>query len=29
MRTLIREIIGAFIVVEGWHLFLGIEVFSL
>ena len=29
MRTLIREIIGAFIVVEGWHLFLDVQVFSL
>ena len=29
MRTSICEGIGAFIVVEGWHLFLGAEVFSL
>ena len=29
MRTLICEDIGAFIVVEGWPLFLGAEVFSL
>ena len=29
MRTLICEGIGAFIVVEGWPLFLGVEVFSL
>ena len=29
MRTSICEGIGAFIVVEGWHLFLGVEVFSL
>ena len=28
MRTLICEGIGAFIVVEGWHLFLAVEVFS-
>ena len=29
MRTLICEGIGAFIVVEGWPLFLDVEVFSL
>ena len=29
MRILICEGIWAFIVVEGWHLFLGIEVFFL
>ena len=29
MRTLASEGIGAFIVVRGWHLFLGAEVFSL
>ena len=29
MRTSISEGIGAFIVVEGWPLFLGVEVFSL
>ena len=29
MRTLIYESIGIFIVVEGWPLFLGVEVFSL
>ena len=29
MRTLVSEDIGAFIVVEGWHLFLDLEVFSL
>ena len=28
MRTLIRESIGPFIVVEGWPLFLGVKVFS-
>ena len=29
MRILICEGIGAFIEVEVWHLFLGVEVFSL
>ena len=29
MCTLASEGIGAFIVVEGWYLFLGAEVFSL
>ena len=29
MRTSICEGIGVFIVVEGWPLFLGVEVFSL
>ena len=29
MRTLTCEGIGAFIVVEGWPLFLDVEVFSL
>ena len=29
MRTLICEGIETFIVVEGWPLFLGVEVFSL
>ena len=29
MRTLASEGIGAFIVVDGWHLFLAVEVFSL
>ena len=29
MRTLICEGIGAFIIVEGWPLFLDVEVFSL
>ena len=29
MRTLTCEGIGAFIAVEGWHLFLEVEVFSL
>ena len=29
MRTLVSKGFGAFIVVEGWHLFLGLEVFSL
>ena len=29
MRTLVSEGIGAFIVVEGWHIFLDLEFFSL
>ena len=29
MRTLICKGFGVYIVVEGWHLFLGLEVFSL